>query len=87
MNGPYWIEFEDKHLRKPGDNILQENKFIILSSLEMTTLALFFTIIHITICLLTCLLAGNCHIIADYNSSVRSMGRMVDELETSLEDI
>ena len=76
MNRPYWIEFLYKRMRTPRDKILQENIFIILSSLEMTELARFCAIIHVTICMLTRWLVGNCHIIDDYNWSMRSMGRM-----------
>ena len=53
----------------------------------MTTLARLCAIIYITICLTTCWLEGNFQIIDDYNWFVRSMGRMVNELETELEDI
>ena len=67
MNCPYWILFLDESLRTPGDNILQENIFIIISALEMTMLARFCAIIHITICLLTFWLAVNRHIISGYN--------------------
>ena len=87
MNYSYWTEFLDYRIRTPGDNILQESIFIILSSLEMMVLARLCDIIHITICLPTCWLTGNCHILAYYNWCVSSMRRMVDELETSLETI
>ena len=53
----------------------------------MTALARFCAIIHIIICLKTRYLEGNCHIIADYKWYVRSIGRMVDELETALKAI
>ena len=33
INRPYWIELLEKRLRTPVDNILQENIFIIISSL------------------------------------------------------
>ena len=53
----------------------------------MKALESLFAIINITICLPTRWLAGNFHIITDYNWSMLSMGRMFDELETLLEDI
>ena len=53
----------------------------------MTALSRLCDIIHITICLTTRWLAGNFHIIADYDWSVPSMGIMVDELDMALEDI
>ena len=31
MSHPYWIDFLDERLRMTGDNILQENIFIIIS--------------------------------------------------------
>ena len=86
-NRKYWIEFLDKQLRTPGDNILQENLFIILSSCEMTALARVCTIIHLSICLPTRWLAGNSHKLSDYDWSVRSMGQMIDLLEKALEEI
>ena len=86
-NRLYCIEFLDEHLRTPGDNILQENIFIILSSLEMMALARLCVIINITIYQPTRWLADNCHIFDHYNCFASSMGRMVDELETALEDI
>ena len=87
MNHPYWIELLDKRLRTPGDNIQQENIFIVLSSLEMMMFAQFSSIIRITICLMIRWLAGNFHNISYYNWSVCSMGIMVEELETELKDI
>ena len=44
-------------------------------------------IIHITICLPTLWLSGNCRILADYNWFVRSMGKLIGDLETTIEDI
>ena len=84
-NQKYWIEFLDERLRIPGDNILQENLFVVLSSSEMIALARVCAIIHLSICLPTRWLAGNSHKLAEYNWSVRSMGRIVDMLDISLE--
>ena len=50
--------------------------------MEMTMLERFCDIIHIIICLLTRWLAGNCHILADFNWYVLPMGIMVDYLDT-----
>ena len=63
MNHLYWIEFSYERLQTPMDNILQENIFIILSSLEMMELACLCAIIHTIICLPTLWLAGNDHIL------------------------
>ena len=86
-NQKYWIEFLDERLRIPGDNILQENLFIVLSSCEMIALARVCAIVHLSICLPTRWLAGNSHNLEDYNWSVRSMGKIVDMLDISLEEI
>ena len=47
----------------------------------------FFAIINITVCLTKLWLAGNCHIISNYKWYVRSMRRIVDELDLELESI
>ena len=65
MHHLYWIDFLYKRLRTPGNNIMQDNIFIILSSLEMTSLARVYAIIHITIYLPTLWLVDNCQILAD----------------------
>ena len=54
---------------------------------NMTSLKLLCAIMHITICLPTCCLSGNFHILADYNWYVRSMERIVNYLETAIEAI
>ena len=87
MNRSYWIHFLDEHLRTPGDKILQKNIFIIIPLLEMTASARFCAIIHIIVCIPTRGLEGNFHFLEDYNLSILSMGRMVDELETFLDAI
>ena len=87
MNHSYWIEFLEERLQKTRDKILQENICIILSSLEMTALSLLYDTIHITIYLTTRWLEGNCHILADYNWSMRYVGILVDKLETAFEAI
>ena len=53
----------------------------------MTALVGLCAIIHITICLPTQILSGNFYILADYNWSVRCLGRIFDESETALESI
>jgi hypothetical protein len=62
-NRTCWVEFLDERLRTPGDNILQENIFIILSSSEMVALSRGCSIVHISICLPTRWLAGNAHLL------------------------
>ena len=87
MKHPYWIEFLDERMRMPRDTILQENIFITILSLKTTALSRFSDIIHITICLPTRWLVGNCHILDDYNWYVRSIGKIVDKLDMALESI
>ena len=50
-NRQYWVEFLDDRLRIPGDNILQENLFVVLSSLEIVALSRVYSIVHLAICL------------------------------------
>ncbi len=86
-NRKYWIEFLDKELtggRRSVGNLLQENLWVILSSMEMTALVRVNAIIHIAIAVPTRWLAGNCHTLASDDISVRSMGRMLDMLEDAL---
>ena len=88
-NRVYYIEFLDERLRACGTegNILQENLFIILSSLDMVAQARICSIVHLSICLPMRWLAGNSHKLAEYDWSVRSMGRAADMLQTALEAI
>ena len=89
LNRTYYIEFLDERLRTCGaeGNILQENLFIILSSLEMIAQARVCSIVHLAICMPMRWLAGNSHDLAEYGWSVRSNGRAVDLLERSLKEI
>ena len=80
-NKSYWLEFLDQILRVPGDNILQEKFFIILASLEMSTLTLNCTIIHLSVCMPVRWLEGYSHKMVRYNWSARYMGRILDILE------
>ena len=85
-NQKYWIEFLDERLRT-GDNILQENLFIVLSSCEMLALARVCAIVYLSICIPTRWLAGNSQKLEKYNWSIRSMGKVVDILDVALEEI
>ena len=86
-NHKYWIEFLDQRLRYPGNNVLQENLFIILSSCEMLALARVCSIIHLSICIPIRWLAGNTHQLQEFDWSVRSMGKIVDILDIVLVQI
>ena len=88
LNRPYYIEFLHECLSADDSgHILQENMFVVLSSVEMIAYARVCAILHIAICLPTRWLAGNCHKLAAYGFSVRSMGNIVDELEKAMEEI
>ena len=89
FNRIYYIEFLDERLRTCGaeGNILQENLFIILSSVEMIAQARVCSIVHLCICLPMRWLAGNSHLLSEYGWSVRSNGRAIDLLEKALEAI
>ena len=87
-NRVYCIEFLDERLRLSGEgNILQENLFIILSSLEMVALARTCSIIYLSICLPFRWIAARTHTLKEYKWGARSMGRIFDILETRLEEI
>ena len=84
-NRPYWVEFLDETLRVPGvDNILEENLFVVLTSVEMISLTRAMSIVHLSICLPVRWLAANTHTLSAYAWGVRSMGRVIDTLEKSL---
>ena len=57
----YYVEFLDECLEAHNDNILQENLFTILTSMEMVALARVMAIIHYKIALTMRWLAGNTH--------------------------
>ena len=66
-NQKYWIAFLDKLLRILGDNILQENLFIVLSFREILALTRVCAIIHLSICLPTICSARTSHKLEEYN--------------------
>ena len=84
INRPFNVEFLDERLRiKDNSNILQENLFIVLSSLEMIAVSRFFSILHVSIVIPCRWLAGNSHKLAHRKWGARSMGRVVDILHTT----
>ena len=92
--GPiYWnrilnVEFLDDVLRVKGvGNVLQENLFTILSSMEMVACCCFFSILQLTICLLFRWLTRKTHALAHRNLGARSMGRAVDMIHSACKDI
>ena len=79
------LEFLDERLRVCGcNNILQQNLFIILSSVEMIAVSRLFAILHVSICMPVRWLAGNTHKLAHRNWGARSIGRVFDILYDTL---
>ena len=92
--GPiYWniifnVEFLDDVLRVKGaGNVLQENLFTILSSLEMVACCRFFSIHQLANCLPLRWLTGKTHVLAHRNWGARSMGRAVEMIHSACKDI
>ena len=92
--GPiYWncifnVEFLDEYLRiKDNKNMLQQNLFTILTSIEMIATSRFFTILHVVICMPFLWRTGDTHKLAHRNWSARSMGRVIDILHTACNDL
>lgn len=85
----YYVEWLDECLRTVKDNILQENLFIVLTSVEMIALCRVMAILHYKICMPLRWLAGNTHFLGQtgYDWSARSMGKAIDSLERALEHI
>ena len=89
-NRKYYVEFLDENLRAHGkDNILQENLFIVLTSMEMIALCRVMAVFHFTICMPMRWLAGNTHHLGQtgYNWSSLSMGRAIDALHDAAVEI
>ena len=85
MNRPFHAEYLDKKLRSIGkSNILEENMFIICSSVHMVALCRVYSIVFLAVILPMRWMAGKSHELGQYGWSVRSMGRMLDTLEDSL---
>ena len=82
------IEFLDDQLRICGNNhILQQNLFIIISSLEMIATSRLFAILNVAICMPVRWLAGNTQNLAHHNWGAQSIGRVFDILHTALNNI
>ena len=87
-NRQYCIEFLDERLRMSSEgNILQENLFVVLSSLEMVALSRLCLILYLSICIPFRWIAAKSHTLKQYNWGARSMGRVLDILEMKLDEI
>eukprot|EP00956_Cyclotella_meneghiniana_P032426 scaffold89181_cov36-Cyclotella_meneghiniana.AAC.1 len=92
MNYEYYVEFLDQMLRKRDANekasILQQNLFVILTSVEMLALSrLLMSIIHLSISMPVRFLAGKSHQFAKHGWSAADMSRVIDTLHSKLNDI
>ena len=76
-------------LEAHNDNILQENLFTILTSVEMVALARIMSIIHFKVAMPMRWLAGSTHHMyaAGYDWSARSMGKAIDALHNGMVEI
>ena len=82
------IEFLDYQLRICGNNhILQQNLFIIMSSLEMISTSRLFAILNVAICMTVRWLDGNTRNLAHHNWGDWSIGRVFEILHTVLNNI
>ena len=84
----YYVEFLDECL-EVHDNILQENLFTVLTSVEMVALARVMAIIHYKIAMPMRWLSGNTHHMhaVGYDWSARSMGKAIDALHDALVEL
>ena len=91
MNYPFYVKFLDHSLRKRKANdkasILQLNLFVALTSSEMIALVRLLSILHISVCMPIRWLAGKTHELKEYCWGPISIGRVLDTLEASMEDI
>ena len=87
-NREYCLEFLDMQLRDyTKGNILQENLFVILPSLEMVGLSRLLSILYLCICMPVRWITGKTHTLGKYKWGARSMGRVLDILEQKLTEI
>ena len=85
-NRRYYVEFLNECLKSHQENILQNNLFIILTSMEMIAQFRVFAILHFCICMPMRWLVGNTHLLGSqgYHWSYRSMGKAIDALHEAM---
>eukprot|EP00965_Chrysotila_dentata_P105673 3490413-Pleurochrysis_carterae.AAC.1 len=67
-NRVLWVEFLDERLRMPGaDDILQENLFVCLTSVELIASVRVHAILYLSVVIPLRLLAGNSHKLVAYD--------------------
>jgi hypothetical protein len=96
MNHQYYVEFVDnmlcKYRRKDNKpSIFQQNLFIALTSLEMITLSRLLSILHISVCMPFCWLAGKTHKLKDHGKDhgwgAMSMSCVIDTLYHKMNEL
>eukprot|EP00956_Cyclotella_meneghiniana_P023299 scaffold45195_cov78-Cyclotella_meneghiniana.AAC.1 len=91
MNYEYYVMFLDEMLRKRDADdkasILQQNLFVVLTSLEMLALSRLLSIIHLSISMPFRYLAGKSHQFRKHGWGAADMSRVIDTLYSKLEDI
>jgi len=79
----------DEELKCGKDTILQENLFMVLTSMEMDALSQLFSILNFSVCMPMRFLAGQIHSIGalGYDWSPLSMGKVIDAIENAMMEI
>ena len=87
-NRPFYVEFLFERLRiNDSDHILRENLYIILTSMEMTALFRVMAIFHLSVVVPHRWLVSNVQNLRADDFSLRSLGRVIDKLESTFEQI
>ena len=82
------IQYMDDQLCICGSNhILQENLFIIPSSIQMIATSIMFKILNVAVFMTVCWLAGNTHKLAHRNWGAPSISCVFDILHISLNNL
>lgn len=85
----YCVEFLEEMIRFNGkdDNILVQNQFVLLSSVEMVAVSRLWSIIHFAIIMPMRWLAGKTHELAEFKWGPISMNRVLDHLLADVRSI
>ncbi len=98
MNYKYYVEFLDMMLRKTRRSnsnkmasILQHNLFVVLTSEEMIALSCLLLIMHISVCMPFCWLAGKTHELKDFGKDFGwgaiSVSRVINTLYEKMNEL
>jgi hypothetical protein len=88
-NRNYCLEFMEDMLRLCGkeDNILINNLFFLLGSVEIIAATRLWSILHVSIVMPIRWLSANVHTLGEYGWGVISLGRVLDKLKGDLDSI